>query len=634
MATQAAGTDGIGSSGANEFAHGKGALPGQRRRSSSTTTSTAPAVDDERQRRLRRRPAGLHPRPTTRCATRASRATPTRAPSTERFPISRAPAARPTRSSTSDGKGHGLNPDHVPGRRDVHRPARRPRRRHREARSHEAQAAQGHAARSPPALLTLAVLAVVTYLGFTKAIPFKHHYTVQAVFRSANNIKPGSLVRIAGVNVGKVTGDRATSRTASRPRVVTMRIDKKGLPIHKDATFKIRPRIFLEGNFFVDVSPGSPSAPHAARRRRVPINQTSAPVQLDQVLSALQAPTRKDLQALLRELSSGLKGKGGARLQPLDPLLEARLPRRRDRRRRAAGHAARRPRALHRQAPASPPRRSTATASSSRRWSPTSTRPPARSPRASRSSRPPSASCRARCTPAMPALGALNRSFPAVRGLIRAARPGRALLGPGDRRRACPSSSRCAGSCPSPSCAASSHDLRPMVPALTDAQPALGAALRAGLAGLELPERGDPALDQGQDRGQDLPGARPGLRGGDQAAARPRRREPLGRRQRPVVPRHAHRRRSSPTRWATDKFFLTGQPLQGVNPPTPKNHARPPLRADVPCETQQPPDLRTVPDAAPQGFDLAAAVGRRQGAGAAEDRRLAAQGPQGRGLRR
>ena len=41
-----------------------------------------------------------------------------------------------------------------------------------------------------------------------------------------------------------------------------------------------------------------------------------------------------------------------------------------------------------------------------------------------------------------------------------------------------------------------------------------------------------------------------------------------------------------------------------VNPPTPKNHARPPLRADVPCETQQQPDLRTVPDAAPQGFSL------------------------------
>jgi hypothetical protein len=56
--------------------------------------------------------------------------------------------------------------------------------------------------------------------------------------------------------------------------------------------------------------------------------------------------------------------------------------------------------------------------------------------------------------------------------------------------------------------------------------------------------------------------------------------------------------------FGTDKYFLTGQPLQGVNPPTPKNHARPPLRADVPCETQQPPDLRTSPDPAPQGTAL------------------------------
>ena len=40
-----------------------------------------------------------------------------------------------------------------------------------------------------------------------------------------------------------------------------MEIDDKGLPIHKDATMKIRPRIFLEGNFFVDLKPGTPAAP-------------------------------------------------------------------------------------------------------------------------------------------------------------------------------------------------------------------------------------------------------------------------------------------------------------------------------------------------------------------------------------
>ena len=41
----------------------------------------------------------------------------------------------------------------------------------------------------------------------------------------------------------------------------TFTVDDEGLPIHKDATVTIRPRLFLEGNFFLDLQPGSPSAP-------------------------------------------------------------------------------------------------------------------------------------------------------------------------------------------------------------------------------------------------------------------------------------------------------------------------------------------------------------------------------------
>ena len=37
-----------------------------------------------------------------------------------------------------------------------------------------------------------------------------------------------------------------------------MDINKNGLPIHADATAEIRPRIFLEGNFYVDLLPGTP----------------------------------------------------------------------------------------------------------------------------------------------------------------------------------------------------------------------------------------------------------------------------------------------------------------------------------------------------------------------------------------
>jgi hypothetical protein len=56
----------------------------------------------------------------------------------------------------------------------------------------------------------------------------------------------------------------------------------------------------------------------------------------------------------------------------------------------------------------------------------------------------------------------------------------------------------------------------------------------------------------------------------------------------------------------TDRFFFTGNPIQGVNPPVPQNHKRSPLRPDVPCETQQPPDLRTIPQTGPNGFPLPA----------------------------
>jgi len=46
-------------------------------------------------------------------------------------------------------------------------------------------------------------------------------------------------VRIAGVDVGKVASIKRDGNTG----LVTMEIQDKGLPIHHDATVKIRPRI-------------------------------------------------------------------------------------------------------------------------------------------------------------------------------------------------------------------------------------------------------------------------------------------------------------------------------------------------------------------------------------------------------
>jgi ABC-type transporter Mla subunit MlaD len=155
------------------------------------------------------------------------------------------------------------------------------------------------------AIVFLVIVAIAIYFGFTKHIPFKHGFRLNAQFASALNIKGKSPVRIAGVNVGKVTKIKRQGSTA----LVSMEIESKGLPLHSDATVKIRPRIFLEGNWFVELQPGSPAAKTLSSGATLPSTQSSDPVQIDQVLDALNTDTRKNLQEFLIGYGDGLTRK-------------------------------------------------------------------------------------------------------------------------------------------------------------------------------------------------------------------------------------------------------------------------------------------------------------------------------------
>ena len=160
-------------------------------------------------------------------------------------------------------------------------------------------------------VIALVLIVVLSFFGFSRYSPFKHEYTLYATFQSANNLQPKSPVRIAGINVGQV--DEITPlKNGSGMAQVKMEIEKKGLPIHKDAYAKIRPRIFLEGNFFVDLQPGTPSTPIAKSGFAIPVQHTAFPVQFGQLLTALQADTRTDLQNFLREYGTTALGNGGA----------------------------------------------------------------------------------------------------------------------------------------------------------------------------------------------------------------------------------------------------------------------------------------------------------------------------------
>ena len=152
------------------------------------------------------------------------------------------------------------------------------------------------------ALILIVLILIGTYLAATKEIPFKGEYEVKAVFTNAANIRKDSPVRIAGVNVGEVTSVKRVGDNAE----VTFTVNDDGRPVRDDAQVEIRPRIFLEGNFFLDLKPGSPSADELDDDGTIPVTQTSTAVQLDQILTSLQAPDRENLQKLLRGYGTAL----------------------------------------------------------------------------------------------------------------------------------------------------------------------------------------------------------------------------------------------------------------------------------------------------------------------------------------
>lgn len=111
-----------------------------------------------------------------------------------------------------------------------------------------------------------------------------------------------STVRSAGVDVGWVTKiERGPGGTA----VISTLLGKDAPAVHTDARAKIRPRTFLEGNYFIDLQPGSPSAPLMEDGGMIPIARTSVPVQFDQVVGAFTKDTREDLRIGLRQLGHG-----------------------------------------------------------------------------------------------------------------------------------------------------------------------------------------------------------------------------------------------------------------------------------------------------------------------------------------
>ena len=134
-------------------------------------------------------------------------------------------------------------------------------------------------------------------------------FQVDAAFATAQAVTPGQgqTVQVAGVQIGQIGPVRLEDGRA----VVRMEIEPKYRRlIRQDATALLRPRTGLK-DMYIQLNPGTQSAPEVPQGWRVPIHNTLPDVNLDEILSTLDVDTRDYLRLLVNGAGRGLDGRGG-----------------------------------------------------------------------------------------------------------------------------------------------------------------------------------------------------------------------------------------------------------------------------------------------------------------------------------
>ena len=164
--------------------------------------------------------------------------------------------------------------------------------------------------------LLVITIAVAGYILTNERLRFpfisSSPYTINAAFSTAQAVTPGQgqSVRISGVQVGLV----GSVTLKDGEGIVQLNIDDKYKHlIHKNWTALIRPRTGLD-DMFIELSPGAPGSPVAPAGYTIPVSNTMPVVNLDEILSSLDADSREYLDLLVNGAGQGLKNNGGNEL--------------------------------------------------------------------------------------------------------------------------------------------------------------------------------------------------------------------------------------------------------------------------------------------------------------------------------
>jgi virulence factor Mce-like protein len=159
--------------------------------------------------------------------------------------------------------------------------------------------------------LTVLVVIVAVALAYRAnvGLPFTPTYNLHVQMRDASELQTGDDVNEGGALVGLVSGISATRNHAGEPVAdVSLKLYKNIDPLPADSRFIVR----LKGSIgvkYMEVSPGD-SQRGLRNGATVPVSQSGATTDLDQVLNMFTPPTRAGVQQSTIGFGEAVAGRG------------------------------------------------------------------------------------------------------------------------------------------------------------------------------------------------------------------------------------------------------------------------------------------------------------------------------------
>jgi phospholipid/cholesterol/gamma-HCH transport system substrate-binding protein len=168
-------------------------------------------------------------------------------------------------------------------------------------------------------------LALFLWIAFGGPLPLKPEgYRVTVPFKQATpQLAVESDVRISGVPVGTVKSIELAHNGDLADAVIEL--DSQYAPIPDNTKAILRAKTLL-GETYVELTPGSKSAPSLPEGATLPPAQVANSVQLDEVFRTFNKPTRDAFRGWMQSQAAALKGRGrqfGEALAELEPFSES-----------------------------------------------------------------------------------------------------------------------------------------------------------------------------------------------------------------------------------------------------------------------------------------------------------------------